>query len=186
MLHMEQISYRYEIILNLINKNNHLRQIAKDIGTNHMAVKRILDDLIKGNILDVKVEGRNNIYSIKKTLEAQNTVNMAESYKFNKLIKKHPELKQDLGKLRKINSKLMIIFGSYAKFNERKDSDIDIYLETEDNKIKQAVSQINKNFSVKIGKYNKSNLLIKEIEKSHIIIKGLERFYEKNRFFAQT
>ena len=37
--------------------------------------------------------------------------------------------------------------------------------------------------SIKIGKYDKSNLLIKEILKNHIIIIGVERYYEKNRFF---
>ena len=170
MLHMEHILYRYEVILNLINKNNHLRQIAKEIGINHMTIKRILDNLIKENILDIQQQGRNNIYSIKKTLEAQNMVYMAENYKFNKLIKKHPGLKQDLNLLKKINSKLIIIFGSYANFKETKDSDIDIFIETENNDIKKQTEQINRKFSVKIGKYKRDNLLIKEIEKSHIEI----------------
>lgn len=181
---MEQILYRHEIVLNLLNKNNHLRQIAKDLNTNHMTVKRILDKLVKENILDLKEEGRNNVYSIKKTLEAQNMVYMAELYKFDKLIKKHPELKQDLSALRKLNARLITIFGSYANFNEKEDSDIDIYIETNANRLKLYTSQINRKFDVKIGRYNKKNLLIGEIEKSHIIIKGLERFYEKNRFFA--
>ena len=37
--------------------------------------------------------------------------------------------------------------------------------------------------SIKIGKYDKKSLLIKEIEKNHIIIKGVEEFYEKTNFF---
>jgi len=34
-----------------------------------------------------------------------------------------------------------------------------------------------------MGRYDKENLLIKEIESNHIIIKGIEKFYKKNRFF---
>ena len=73
---MEQIIYN--AVLNLLKGSNHLRQIAKDIKTNHMTVKRALDILIKENVLDVRKEGKNNIYSIKKTLEAQNFVFMVQ------------------------------------------------------------------------------------------------------------
>ena len=43
--------------------------------------------------------------------------------------------------------------------------------------------KINSRLSIKIGKYNKDNLLIKEIEKNHVIIKGVEIFYEKYKIF---
>ena len=39
--------------------------------------------------------------------------------------------------------------------------------------------------SVKLGKYDSNNILIKEIEKNHVIIKGVEEYYQKNvRFFG--
>ena len=186
MLHMERKLYNYEVILNLLKGDSHLRQIAKDLKINHMTVKRALDILIKENVLDVRKEGKNSIYSIKKTLEAQNFVFMAEIYKFNSLIKKHPELKQDLKKLKKLPADIITIFGSYAKWAETDESDIDIYIETQSDKIKKEASKINKKLSVKTGAYAKDNLLIKEIEKSHIIVKGVEIFYEKNKFFDQA
>ncbi|MBI2101364.1 nucleotidyltransferase domain-containing protein [Candidatus Woesearchaeota archaeon] len=173
----------YNTILNLLNGDNHLRQIAKDIKTNHMTVKRALDILIKENVLDVRKEGKNSIYSIKKTLEAQNFVFMAEIYKFNSLIKKHPELKQDLKELKKLHINIIAVFGSYAKSIETDKSDIDMYIETQNGKIKREASKINRKFSIKTGLYAKDSLLIKEIEKNHIIVKGVEIFYEKNKFF---
>ena len=181
MLHMEQ--KLYNVILNLLKRESHLRQISKDLKTNHMTVKRALDILIKENVLDVRKEGKNNIYSIKKTLEAQNFVFMAEIYKFNSLIKKHPELKQDLKELKKLPVGIIAVFGSYAKWAETDKSDIDIYIETQSDKIKREASKINRKFSIKTGLYAKDNLLIKEIEKNHIIVKGVEVFYEKNKFF---
>jgi hypothetical protein len=41
---------------------------------------------------------------------------------------------------------------------------------------------LNSRMSVKIGEYDRSNPLIKEIEKKHVIIKGVEPFYEKIGF----
>lgn len=181
---MEQKLYNYEIILNLLKGENHLRQIAKDLGMNHMTTKRILDSLMRSNVLDVKKQGRNNIFSIKNTLESQNTAFMAEFYKLNRLIRKHPELRGDIEKLKKMPAETIIIFGSYAKDSETGRSDIDIYIDTSSSKIKKEAENINNKLSVKIGKFSKESLLIKEIEKNHVIVKGAERFYEKSKFFA--
>ena len=59
---MEQKLYNYEAVLNLLKGSNHLRQIAKELGSNHMTIKRVLDALLAENVLDVRKEGKNNIY----------------------------------------------------------------------------------------------------------------------------
>ena len=179
---MEQKSYNHEILLNLLKGENHLRQIAKELKMNHMTVKRALDTMVKENIFDVREEGKNNIFSIKKTSEAQNAALSAEIYKFNKFIKKHPELKREIIELRKLAA-MVLVFGSYAKGIEARDSDVDIFIETDSAKIKNSASKLNNKFSVKTGKYDKNDLLVKEIEKNHIIVKGFEEFYEKSGFF---
>jgi predicted nucleotidyltransferase len=180
---MEQKRYKYEIILNLLKGDNHLRQIAKELLTNHMTIKRALDRLTRENVLDVRSQGKNNVHSIKQTIEAKNSVLMSEIYKFNRLIERHPELKHDIRSLQKMSAKLIVIFGSYAKGRETNKSDVDVYIETVSKNIKNKAEKINRKFSVKIGGYDKGNLLIREIEKNHVIIKGVERFYEKNQFF---
>ena len=181
MLHMEQILYN--IILNLIKKDNHLRQIAKDLDVNHMTVKRALDTLVKENVLDVREEGRNNVFSVKKTLEARNFVLMSEINKLNSFIADHPELKQNLKDLNILHKGIIVIFGSYAQGTDTKESDIDIYIDTSSSKILKYAKDINKKFSVKIGNYDNESLLIKEILGNHVIVKGVEEFYEKNKFF---
>ena len=50
--------------------------------------------------------------------------------------------------------------------------------------LKKEIELIDSRLSVKIGRYDRENLLIKEIESNHIILKGIEQFYEKNRFFS--
>ncbi len=79
-----------------------------------------------------------------------------------------------------------MIFGSYAKGTAAKNSDVDIFIETNDKKIKEELSIIDSKLSIKIGDYNKNNPLIKEIERNHTIIKGVEEYYEKNKFFEES
>lgn len=181
---MEQKIYKYEIVLNLLRKEGHLRQIAKEIGINHMTIKRALDSLVEENVLDVRVEGKNNVFSIKRTIEAENIAFASELYKFNNFLKKHPELRQELEQLRKMPAEIILIYGSYAKGTETEKSDIDIYILSANRKLKEKASKLNKKFSIQIGKYDKSNPLIKEIEKNHVVVKGVEVFYGKSGFFG--
>ncbi|MEA3342861.1 MAG: nucleotidyltransferase domain-containing protein, partial [archaeon] len=99
-------------------------------------------------------------------------------------IKKYPRLRKIIDKIKENKRiSLAVIFGSYAKGTATKQSDIDLYIETEDRKIKELAELIDTKLSVKTGLYDRKNILIKEIEKDHIIIKGVEKFYEKNEFF---
>ena len=121
---------------------------------------------------------------MKKTAEAKSYVFIAENYKLIKLLEKYPNLRNAIEKIQR-NKKisLAVIFGSYAKYLAKKDSDIDIYIETADKKLKRDAELINSKINVQIGKYDKNNLLIKEIEKNHVIIKGVEELYERYNFF---
>ena len=176
-----------EIILNLIKDKSHLREIARSIGESHSTVLRKINELAKESIIDYKQEGKNKVFFIKNNLKAKNYVYSAEIYKLNKLLKKHKELSIILEDIKKnFSSGMIILFGSYAKGNEKSNSDIDIYLETTDNKIKNKIKELNSKLSIKIGEFDINSLLIKEIIKNHIIIKGVEEYYERNNFFEKA
>ena len=85
--------------------------------------------------------------------------------------------------VRQANVRLILLFGSYAKFSAKESSDIDIYLATKNSKIKRELFDIDNRISVEIGNFNRKSHLGKEIIKHHIILKGLEEFYEKNKIF---
>lgn len=181
---MEQKDYTLEIVLDLAKKSNHLRGIANHLAVNHMTIARRIKSLITQNVLDFRVEGKNKIFSLKKTIEAKNYVFSSENYKLNKLLRKYPSMRAIIEKIQKDKRiKLALLFGSYAKSIAHEESDIDLYIDTDDKKIKESVSLLDSKLSIKIGKYNKSSLLIKEIDKNHVIIKGTESYYEKNNFF---
>lgn len=181
---MSQNNYELRIVETLLKKDNHIRGIAKELRINQMTVSRKIRELYKENVTDYKQEGKNKVFFIKKTLEAKQYAYLTEITKVLGAIKKYPVLRTIIESIaKKTNIKLAIIFGSYAKGKATGESDIDLYAETTDNKIKEEIAQINTKLSVKTGNYDKQSLLIKEIEKNHLIIKGIEEYYEKTRFF---
>lgn len=181
MLHVAQKDYKLEIVLELAGGSMHIRGLAKKTGINPMLAFRKLGELYKENVVDFRKEGKNKIYSLKRTLEAQTYLRLAENYKLVKFLEKYPFLRELIEKIqanKKIN--FCAVFGSYAQFKAGKNSDIDIYIGSSDRKLKKEIEAICPGVDVKLGKYNKRNLLIREIEKSHVIIKGVEKFYEKS------
>ena len=172
-----------EIILLLLKGENHLRCIAKQLNESHSTVLRKLDNLVKENVLDYKKEGKNKVFFIRKNLQAKSYVFNAEIYKMIKLLKRYPEMSIIINDLLKKNESLIILFGSYAKFSAKPDSDIDIYAETRRRKVKEELESVHSKIKVKIGDFDMDSQLIKEIIKNHIILRGVEAFYEKTRFF---
>ncbi len=174
----------FEIILRLIKGEIHLRELSKEIKVPHSTLSRRLQELRKHSIIDYKLEGKNKTYFLKKNFATQKAAIMAENYKCVKMLHKYPILNpifQDV--LEKNKSSMILLFGSYAKGNPKDNSDIDIYLETTNPKEKETLQKINDLLSIKIGKLNPDDLLIKEIIKNHVIIKGAEEYYEKIKFF---
>ncbi|VVB60388.1 Nucleotidyltransferase domain protein [uncultured archaeon] len=180
---MEQ-DISFEIMSSLMKGQLHARALAKKLGTNHMTIARKLKELVTENVLDFRTEGKNKVYFTKKSIEARSFAIMSEMHKLNKTLEKYPELRGVVEAVQKNpRIELAVLFGSYAKGRVREDSDIDVFIETKNRKMKQEIELLNTRLSVKIGGYDRENLLIKEIEKNHVIIKGAEPYYERNRFF---
>lgn len=173
-----------EIILSILDSDSHARSLARKLNTNHMTIINKLRELINANIVDFKQKGKNKVYYLKKTLEARNRIIMAELYKVNKLLKMYPRLRKIIEEiLKNPKIKLAILFGSYAKGLAHEDSDIDVFVETKSRILKRNLENIDSRLSVKIGTFNRLNPLIREIEKNHIIIKGIEIYHEKTKSF---
>jgi len=173
------IDYKFEVINELLKEKNHIRNLAKNLKTNHMTVLRRIKELFDLNVVDYKEEGKNKVYFLKGTIEAKVSIYMTESYKLIKIIIKYPNLRRIIEKIQENKQiHLAVLFGSYAKEIPKKESDIDVYIETTSQDLKKELENIDSKLSIKIGKYNNDNSLIREIKKNHIIIKGIERYYE--------
>lgn len=179
-----KVNYLYEVILLLLKREMHQRELAKELKTSLTRIQTLLKELRDINAVDYKEAGKNHTYFLKKNLISKSLILNAENYKLIKLLRKYTFLEplfRDI--VEKYPNEMILLFGSYAKGTEKKESDIDIYIETTNQKIKENVQLMNDAINVKIGKFNRNDLLIKEIIKNHIIIRGGEEYYEKIKFF---
>lgn len=173
-----------EIILLLSGADMHTRALAKELNINHVTILNKLENLMEENVIDFKQKGRNKVYYLKKTVESRNYIIIAEIYKLNKMLRIYPKLRKIIEAIQKNPKiKLAILFGSHAKGLAHEDSDIDVFIETKSRILKRNLEDIDSRLSVKIGTFSRSNPLIHEIEKNHIIIKGVEIYHEKTKSF---
>ena len=179
-----KINYHYETVLSLLKKEAHGRELAKELKASLTTIQRALLDLRNYNVLDYKTEGKNHIFFIKKNLMAKTFLINAENYKLAKLLRRYSFLEPLFKEItEKCPNLLIMLFGSYAKFIPKEESDIDIYVNTSDEKAKEVIEKLHDNLNVKIGKFNREDLLIQEIIKNHVIIQGAETYYERLGFF---
>ena len=173
-------SLELDIIELLLKSGDHIRGIAKKLKESHSTILRRLNDLKKRNVIDSRREGKNKIFFLKQNIISRNYVLQAELHKLTKLLRRHPELGIIFEEiLNKTDGRLVVLFGSYAKGLAKKDSDIDIYIETQSRDFKKAIENIHPKINVKIGTFDTKSPLIKEIINYHVIIRGIEMFYDK-------
>lgn len=174
-----------EILCIILKGPLHTRGIADALGTSHATVLRKLRILVDENVVDFTIEGKNKVYYLKKNIEGGNAALTAELYKLSRLVSQYPLLR---GMLQAVMAergvKLALIFGSYAKGTAHQESDIDLFIETDDRDVKKRLEGQYSTLSVKIGRFDTDHPLVREIIKDHIIVKGGEEFFEKTRFFT--
>lgn len=177
MKHMLRKRNDLEILNILQNNPKHIRQIAKDLDMIPSTVMRTVRTLMEENVVDYKKIGKNKEFYLKDSIEKNIYLNLAENYKKLKIIQK-PKIRRIVEELIKTtNNELIVLFGSYSKGIENKNSDIDIYIEIKSNSLKKELEKISNKLSIKIGDFDKESLLGKEIIKNHIIIQNIERYF---------
>ncbi len=169
----------YKVILHPPKTENHIRGLAKELNINQMTISRRIKELEDKNILDFKQEGKNKVYFIKETIESGEAIKIMEHLRLMDVVFRNGRFRRIVKQIKEIKKiKLAVLFGSYAREMEHKSSDIDVYVESKDNFLKKELELIDSKLSIKIGNFDKKSPLIREIIKNHIIIKGVDRYYE--------
>jgi predicted nucleotidyltransferase len=186
LFHVEQ-NTSSEILLLLAQEDLHVRGLAGRLGTNHTTVLRRLKELVKENAVDKRTEGKNTVYFVKRSVEGRNRMMMAEYCRFSRVLKRYPYLRAPVkALLARREIPLALIFGSHAKGTATSRSDIDVFVETRDRTIKQELEKKFPRLSVKIGDFDPASPLVREMMKGHVIVKGVERYYDATGFFSET
>lgn len=186
MFHVEQ-KLSSGIIDLLVKGDLHPRGLAEKLGTNHTTVLRKLRELQDNNIVDCRTEGKNKIFFVKRSIEGKNAVLVAEIAKQSHIISRYPVLRGIFKFIQEMPEvHLALLYGSYAKGLATQGSDIDIFIETLNADVKKQLEGRHSALSVKIGAFDPSGPLIREIMKDHVIIRGMEEYFEKTGFFKTT
>ena len=72
---MSQNNYNMGIIEVLLRSENHIRGLARLLGTNQTTIARKVQELYKENIIDWKQEGKNKVVFLKKSLDSESKGN---------------------------------------------------------------------------------------------------------------
>lgn len=164
-----------EAFLKNIDKELYMREIARISELDIKIVSRELKTLLDNNVMDYEVRGKIKLYHIKNTFESESIIIATEVYRAQKFLEKHDELYYTIRELNKIAD--FVIFGSYAKEEETKNSDIDIAIfSKKDKKIEQILSEAPKDFHKQYATfkefsklYEKNSVLAGEILRNHVL-----------------
>ncbi|MFH1590685.1 MAG: nucleotidyltransferase domain-containing protein [archaeon] len=156
--------------------------IAEKKGMNQKTTSTYLNKLEKEHILKSKTEGKNKLYFLNLDNKeiVKNFIIAIEHLRTIELFKKNILIKEISEKIQPLIRGITLIFGSYAKDTQKKDSDLDILIIGKCNEKEiDDISQIyNIQINVKIYPRLKKDILTKEAIKNHIIVKNSEQLVE--------
>ena len=169
------------------DKGHYIREIERLLKISSRTSQLILNDLEKKSILESTLKGKTRIFKIKPCLISKEYFIFCELYKRIYFLEKNLLIKEIIEKINPFLKGMVLIFGSYAKGLQKKQSDFDIFIigNYEKNKIKEIAKtygiEINiKQYSLKIfEKELHKDILIKEVLDNHVIILGVEQFIDK-------
>jgi DNA-binding transcriptional regulator YhcF (GntR family) len=183
MNHVEQ-NLTNEIVALLLKEDLHTRAIAERLASNHATVLRKLRDLSEDNIVDFRDGGEENkVYTLKKSIEGRNAAITAEMYKQSMAVSRYPVLRASSGPVQDMPEIRSPCYTGAMQKGSRK---------------KTAISTSSSNTEYHPEETARTAEFIAECEdrgiryqepahpeiiKDHIIIKGVEVYFDKTGFF---
>lgn len=167
------------------SREYYIREVQKILGISPRTAQLVLEDLERKAVLESATKGKIREYKIKKTDIGRQYLVFAEQYKTITFLENKRFLIMELiFKIGAAVDGIGLIFGSYAKGLEKKDSDLDIFVAGDCNK--REISKISGLYGIRISVKNyplklfesgiKNDILIKEVLDNHIVFSNAELF----------
>lgn len=169
-------------------KSLHLREISRETIVDVKAVQLQLKKLEKINVLSSAVKGRNKEYCLNlDNVMAKYYLVLAETFASLSYLAKSFLIKKIIGEIGNNVEGTIILFGSFAKGQATKKSDIDLFIVGEKefnlNAIREAGKLVGREISVKSSNREQfqkglesGDPLIREVVSSHVVLKGVDAF----------
>lgn len=167
----------------------HVRAIARALHQNAAVTSKLINELLSEGLVKYTNSGRSKIVKFNPSSPFLSSLLMLnENYKKIEFMDENENILEFIRLSEKLESiKIMIIFGSYAKGTQTKNSDLDVMVVTDEKAAVELPSyvlpiklhKIQLKYSAFLEALFEHRALLKEIIENHIIIKGQEIFIEK-------
>ncbi|MGO9643755.1 MAG: nucleotidyltransferase domain-containing protein [Candidatus Bathyarchaeia archaeon] len=168
----------------------HLREIARDVRVDVKAVQLQVKRLERLSILTSTKRGRNTEYR----LNLGNTVTkyflvLAETFATMQYLAKNFVIKKMIDEVGDVIEGWLVLFGSFAKSEARRGSDIDVMViaetEASQDAFERVATRMGRNVSPKTASarqflkgLRQNDPLIREVVANHVVLKGIDQFCE--------
>jgi predicted nucleotidyltransferase len=153
----------------------YFREISRLSKLSLKACQNALANLEDGKILKSSVEGKNKYFCLNlDSIRTKLWLLQSEIYQTDKFLEKHTQFKTFLKSTN--SSTPIIVFGSFASFSAKKDSDLDVLIISKKEPVLPfhlmpfEIHKITLTETTFLKALNKQEDLIKEIEECHIIL----------------
>jgi len=169
-------------------KSLHVREIARETGVDVKAIHFQLKRLEKANILSSTLKGRNKEYSLNLSNSlTKHYLVLAEAYASITYLGRNFLVKRIIDELSEQIEGVIILFGSFAKEQTTEESDVDLFIITEEEVAVDVAKEIGDltGRDINIKSANKMRFLrglerkdplMKEVISDHIVLKGMDNF----------
>ena len=170
------------------SNNYYIREAQRKLNTSSRTAQITLDQLERNGILKATTRGKIKTYELTNTTKAREHIIMAEQHK-RIIFQEQQTVAEAIEQANKHIQGISIIYGSYSKGTQKKDSDLDLFIIGTGNK--QKIRETGKKYGITINtiiypedlyeKNQHEDILIQEIKKNQIVMKGTEEFVKKTR-----
>jgi predicted nucleotidyltransferase len=174
------------LFTNSFDNEYYIREVEKLLKISPRTSQLILEDLENKGIVESKIRGKIKTFKLNLSPTTLRYLSFVEQYKTLAFLEKKLFIKEVIEKITSHIKGIGIIFGSYAKNLEKKESDLDIFIIG--NYSKEGVEKVSKKYGIDISvkcypqktfeKEITNDLLIKEVLKNHIVFLNTEKFIQ--------
>lgn len=170
---------------NGFKEDYYIREVHKLLKISPRTSQLILEDLEEKGVLSSKNKGKIRTFKLEKSnSNSKEYIIFAEQYKKISFLEKNPLIKEIITQITPSIKGVGVIFGSYVKNTHKKGSDLDLFIIGSYDEKK--VASVSKKFGLEISvkcyplkifeKNVKTDFLIKEVIKNHVIFLNTEQF----------
>jgi len=175
------------LFTNDFSREYYIREVKTLLKISPRTAQLILEDLEDKGIIESKIRGKIKTYKIKLSEFTKKYLVFVEQYKTIAFLENNLMIKEIIEKITPYIKGIGIIFGSYAKRIEKKESDLDIFVAGNYNN--EEIKRVSKNLGIDINvkcypintfeKGINKDILLKEILKNHLVFVNTEQFIQK-------